>query len=142
MKSLNPLGKRILFVHLAFLFGCGLLGAALGEPKHTMLGLSLGSFIGTLIPGLYAIAASRNKQAKQSEFVAMCAAVFDNGWIKNEAVRPHVETIRGLTYSIWFAATVMVLVAGYVCHMAFGGLCLMFGAGIMVGWLFNLAWEI
>lgn len=141
MKSLDRSSKLVLLTHLACLVVFGLAGAFLGGTHHYVLGINLGSFIGTMVPGLYGILAVRQKQAGATEIARLCAGVFDNGYIKDKATRPHIETIRGVTYATWFGLAASVAFCGLLLHWSFLGCLGAAGIGLVLGVLVTLAFE-
>jgi hypothetical protein len=118
--KLDKQSNQVLFLHLGGIIAGGLLGALLGNPNHIMLGISLGSFLGTLVPGLYAEMALRRKDQPNSP-THVCAAVFNNHWIKGAVSRPAVEEIRGQVYITWFGVMVGALIAGFAFNAALSG---------------------
>lgn len=132
--KLDSTAKAVLFIQFASIFLGALVGALVGGAQHNMLGASLGSFIGFMIPGFVgSIVVSRTKGGA-GPVMQLLARVHDNKLVKS-VERPVVEEIRGVSIFAWLGLFVAVLVVGYtvtpvVVYRLAAGLLAMLLAGL------------
>jgi hypothetical protein len=135
--KLDTQDKQVLHLHFGFLVLGAVLGVLVGHPNHLVLGISLGSLLGTLIPGAYAGRLLSRNAEKCGKLTRVSAAVFDNGWIRGDVSRPAVEEIRGRVYITWFGFLVGALVAGFALNSALVGTVAAAAFGGLLFWFAN-----
>jgi hypothetical protein len=145
--KLDNQSNKVVLVHFFWLIAGALLGVVVGKPDHIMLGISLGSLLGTLVPGVYAEFVLRSKGetpknrqdagAPSITLTHLCAAVFDNNRVTKDMNRSAIEEIRGMVYVTWFGVMVGTLVAGFALNAALVGISL---GALLGGLLFRIAY--
>ncbi|HEY9775722.1 MAG TPA: hypothetical protein V6C81_18300 [Planktothrix sp.] len=115
MKTDRP-WQFVVLLHLALLVAGACLGVFLAGANHSVLGASLGSFIGVNIPGVYGHLALKFGRAK-GDVTRLCGAVFTNEWIANEEMRTAIQNIRGENIIVWFGLFCTSLLAVFAWHM-------------------------
>lgn len=135
--KLERQAQKALFVHLGCLVAGALLCALLGRPNHYMLGISLGSLLATMIPGLWAEVVLKRKPAPTDSLTQLNGAVFNNRWITSDENREAVQEIRGQVYITWFGVMIGTLIAGYAIGTALPGCALAAAVGGTVFWLIS-----
>ncbi len=110
--KLDSTAKAVLFIQFASISLCAIAGALIGGAQHNMLGASLGSFLGFMIPGFVGSIAVACTKRGAGPVLQLLARVNDNKLVKS-VERPVVEEIRGVSVIAWMGFFVAVLIVGF-----------------------------